>query len=422
MIKKTKTTLMFAGACFAVLFLIGANFPETQAAAKPQVDWPELDFDQVFDGLDDPVHVTNAGDGSDRLFIVEQAGSIRIAENGSLVGAPFLDISNKVRSPASGGGSEEGLLSVAFPPGYGDTLDHFYVYYTRNDGDNQVSRFSVSGDPDQADENSEVPILIFDHPINENHNGGSLVFGPDGYLYIGTGDGGGGGDPDENAQNQNSLLGKLLRIDVEPTPTVPNVGEITIYLPLLTRTGGESAPAYAIPADNPFVGLPGHKEEIWAYGLRNPWRFSFDRDTDDLYIGDVGQGEIEEIDHQPAGSDGGENYGWDVMEGSECYASSTCDQTGLILPVTEYHHSEGCSVTGGFVYRGSAFPALTGIYFFGDYCSGTVWGLQYDVGNWQSEVVGQSGFGLSSFGEDESGELYIANRSTGIIYQVVPAP
>lgn len=421
MVYKMKTILLFAGICLALASFAAAPVIHKTAAARPEVVLPDLAFDPVVSGLDSPVFVTHAGDGSDRLFIVEQSGRIRIFQNGSLVGAPFLDISSEVLSPASGGGNEEGLLSVAFPPGFGGALDHFYVYYTRKDGDNQLSRFSLSGDPSQADPNSEESILIFDHPGQSNHNGGQLVFGPDGYLYIGTGDGGGGGDPNNNAQNTNSLLGKLLRIDVEPSQaSLSVVWDHNLYLPLVANAG--SNPTYTIPVDNPFTGMPGFKEEIWAYGLRNPWRFSFDRATGDLYIGDVGQNLIEEVDYQPASSAGGENYGWNIMEGSQCYNAATCDQNGLVLPVTEYDHGEGCSVTGGYVYRGSDYPDLNGIYFFGDYCSGIVWGL-LKVGNaWQRDQVGTSAFGLSSFGEDESGELYLANRSAGTIYQLTQAP
>jgi glucose/arabinose dehydrogenase len=421
MVYKMKTILLFAGICLALVFFAAAPVVQKTAAAQPEVILPDLAFDPVVSGLDSPVFVTHAGDGSDRLFIVEQPGRIRIFQNGSLVGAPFLDISSEVLSPASGGGNEEGLLSVAFPPGFGGALDHFYVYYTRKNGDNQLSRFSLSGDPNQADPNSEESILIFDHPGQSNHNGGQLVFGPDSYLYIGTGDGGGGGDPNNNAQNTNSLLGKLLRIDVEPSQaSLSVVWDHNLYLPLVANAA--SNPTYTIPVDNPFTGMPGFKEEIWAYGLRNPWRFSFDRATGDLYIGDVGQNLIEEVDYQPASSAGGENYGWNIMEGSQCYKAAICDQNGLVIPVTEYDHGEGCSVTGGYVYRGSDYPDLNGIYFFGDYCSGIVWGL-LKVGNtWQRDQVGTSAFGLSSFGEDESGELYLANRSAGTIYQLMQAP
>jgi glucose/arabinose dehydrogenase len=302
-----------------------------------------------------------------------------------------------VRSPFSGGGNEEGLLSVAFPPGFGSTVDHFYVYYTRLDGDNRVSRFSVSVNPDIADPESEETIIDLDHPTNQNHNGGQLFFGPDGDLYIGTGDGGGGGDPAGNAQNPASLLGKLLRIDVE--------------------SGGDP---YGIPPDNPFVGVGGYQEEIWALGFRNPWRFSFDRQTGDLYLGDVGQGSWEEIDFQPADSAGGENYGWDILEGFECFEAASCDDAGMTPPVQVYaNDGQTCAVTGGYPYRGGDFPDLSGLYIYADYCSGMIWGLQDESGSWVNQLLLDTDLDITSFGEDEAGELYLTDVSNGAIYRIV---
>jgi glucose/arabinose dehydrogenase len=369
------------------------------ALARPTPAAPKVALALVAGGLDAPVHITHAGDGSGRIFVVEQRGRIKIIKNGIQQGT-FLDITDRVRSPFSGGGNEEGLLSVAFPPGYGSSLAHFYVYYTRENGDNRVSRFSLGLSPDSADPNSEETILDLTHPTNQNHNGGQLQFGPDGYLYIATGDGGGGGDPAGNAQNPGSLLGKLLRIDVE---------------------SGDSP--YGVPSDNPFAGAGGYLEEIWALGLRNPWRFSFDRQTGDLYLGDVGQGSWEEIDYQPASSLGGENYGWNILEGFECYTDPTCDDSGLVPPAHVYAtHLDGtCAVTGGYVYRGAAYPDLAGIYLFADYCSGVIWSLQNQGGSWVDQVLLDTTLNITTFGEDEAGELYLTDSSTGSLYRIVQA-
>ena len=276
--------------------------------------------------------------------------------NGSLTGI-FLDISERVSSPLSGGGAEEGLLSVAFPPDFANK-NYFYVYYTNQESDNQVSRFYLTADPDQADPDSEEPILYLPHPTYRNHNGGQIMFGPDGYLYIGTGDGGGGGDPEENAQDPFSLLGKLLRIDVEGSDLVSVNGPYAVFLPLVNSNNSNPRP-YEIPADNPFEdgsqGLP----EVWALGLRNPWRFSFDRQNGELYIGDVGQNSREEVDFLSAEAMGGINFGWDILEGNACYEpSSNCvPPSNYISPVYTYGHSpDNCSVTGGYVYRGGHTP------------------------------------------------------------------
>ena len=390
---------------------------------KPQIAqaWPTVQLVQAASGLSLPVYITNAGDGSGRLFVVEQPGRIKILKSGVISGV-FLDISSRVLSPVNGGGGEQGLLSVAFPPGYGIRLHHFYVYYTTQTGDNRLSRFSVSANPDQADPNSEEILIVFSHTTYSNHNGGQLAFGPDGYLYIGTGDGGGGGDPLGNAQNHDALLGKILRIDVDPQAPAP--GNILLYLPLING-GMNPSPAslYGIPPTNPFVNIPGYRKEIWALGLRNPWRFSFDRQTGDLWIGDVGQNNWEEVDFQPATSSGGENYGWNVMEGDVCYSSPNCNSSGFTLPVWVYDHSTGkCAITGGFVYRGTTYLGLQGIYFFADYCSGEVWGLRQENGVWQTNLFQDTTFSISTFGEDGAGELYLADRSSGIIYRVVQGP
>ena len=399
----------------AICTVIGATSIASRAAPA---ELPGLEPVLIVDGLTLPVHITHAGDGSGRLFIVERPGVIRIYQN-SLRNTPFLDISEQVLSD----GSEEGLLSVAFPPGYAQK-GYFYVYYTNLLGDNQVSRFHLGSGMNTADPASEELILLIPHPTNSNHNGGQLAFGPDGYLYIGTGDGGGGGDPDENAQDLSSLLGKILRIDVEMEPVVPPESPFRAFLPALTRgiPGTPLPAAYHIPSTNPFYGIPGARGEIWAYGLRNPWRFSFDRLSGDLYTGDVGQNEWEEINFQPGASTGGENYGWNIMEGLDCYNAATCDQSGKILPVFVYSHAEGCSVTGGFVYRGAAYPELDGAYFLADYCSGNIWGLTHSGAAWTSQQLPALTQRITSFGEDEAGEVYLTDYFNGAVYRLAPAP
>ncbi len=363
------------------------------------LDGLKISFQEIASGLANPIFIANAGDGSGRIFIVEQTGTIRILKNGTLLGVPFLDIHTIIKS-----GGEQGLLALAFHPSY-STNGIFFVAYTapRNGdatGSNLVlEKFSVSpNNPDLADPASGVILLTISHPVNSNHNGGTLAFGGDGYLYWSTGDGGSGGDPANNAQQLNSLLGKILRIDV--------------------NTGSP----YGIPTSNPFYSNPDPnvKKEIWAYGLRNPWRFSFDKLTHDLYIGDVGQSAREEVDFQSSGSTGGENYGWRVMEGSICYnPSSGCDQSGKVLPVAEYNHTLGCSITGGYVYRGLNSPSLTGYYFYGDVCSGRFFSLYNDpVLGWTSAQLADTPYAITTFGEDEQGELYLADYGAGKLYNI----
>jgi len=349
-------------------------------------------------GLDQPIHITNAGDGSGRLFVVEQPGRIRIVRNGVLLTTPFLDISNTGANRVLFGG-EQGLLSVAFPPQF-SAKGYFYIYYTNLNGDNVAARYFLTTNPDVADSNSEVILRTFSHPIFENHNGGQLAFGPDGFLYIGTGDGGSGGDPNNNGQNPNTFLGKILRIDVE-----------SVVDPRIDT--------YVIPSNNPFVGAQGFLPEIWALGLRNPWRFSFDRLTGDFYLGDVGQNSFEEIDFQPSSSQGGENYGWRIMEGLHCFNPPNCSSAGLTLPVIEYDHTQGCSVTGGMVYRGQNFPLMQGIYFYGDFCSGRIWGLKHNGAEWENTLFLDTLLNITTFGEDESGEIYVADYATGIIHRLI---
>jgi len=352
----------------------------------------QLTLTPLVTGLVDPTDITNAGDGSDRLFVVEQGGRIQIIQNGGLLATPFLDISNRIST-----GGERGLLGMAFPPNYA-TKGYFYVNYTNTAGNTVIARYRLTDNPNLADPNSEEIILTVQQPFT-NHNGGQLAFGPDGYLYIGLGDGGGSGDPLNNAQNPQSLLGKILRIDVE-----------------------SGVAPYAIPNSNPFLTANdpnnGVRDEIWAQGLRNPWRFSFDRLTGDVYIGDVGQGAFEEIDFQPATSKGGENYGWNIMEGSSRYNNNPSDVTGLVLPVAEYDHSQGRSVTGGIVYRGLLEQNLQGVYLYGDFISGGIWGLRPNSAGWENTFLLDSPYGISTFGEDQAGNLYLADYFNGGIYSI----
>jgi glucose/arabinose dehydrogenase len=362
----------------------------------------------VTNNVSSPVHVANAGDGSGRLFIVEQTGYIRIFKNGSLLPTPFLDIHNLVSCCG-----EQGLLSVAFHPDYANN-GYFYVYYTNNlvsPGDVTLARYHVSADPDVADPSSAQIVLVVPHPTNYNHNGGQLAFGPaDGYLYMGTGDGGSGGDPPNNAQNTAVLLGKMLRLDVDGSGAVPC---------------GQVNPApYAIPPSNPFAGSGTSCNEIWAYGVRNPWRYSFDRSTSDLLIGDVGQALYEEIDFQPASSGGGENYGWRLMEGFHCYNPPTnCNDGSLTLPILEETHTNGwCAIVGGFRYRGTAIPGLEGTYLYSDNCLGDLYGaVETSPGNWTRSLLLATPYSISSFGQDEAGELYVANLG-GAVYRLDPTP
>jgi len=390
---------------FFIHTFVGMNPPTDALAALDNsiTSAPEpsrVSFQEVAGGLSNPLAITHAGDASGRLFVVERSGRIRVIKNGALLSTPFLDIQSIVKSTSS----EQGLLGLAFHPAY-ESNGRFYVLYTATrPGDSNGSiltlkQYSVStGNPDLANSASGVTILTIDHPAYTNHNGGTLAFGNDGYLYWSTGDGGSGGDPDNNGQNLTSLLGKVLRLDVD------------------------SGSPYAVPASNPFFGDPNPNTKlIWAYGLRNPWRMSFDRLTHDLYIGDVGQGAREEIDFQPATSGGGENYGWRVMEGSLCYnPSSGCNQTGKVLPVAEYDHSLGCSVTGGYVYRGSNYPSLYGYYVYGDFCSGRIFAIYKNLpSGWIAPFeLADTPYNISTFGEDEQGELYLADYASGKIFKI----
>lgn len=366
-------------------------------------EWPVIALSEGVSGFSRPVGMTTAEDGSGRLFVVEQAGVIKVVKNSQIQMTPFLDISDRVACCG-----ERGLLGAAFPPGEG-AKDHLYIYYTateERDPDatpqlvSRISRLALNPDGETADPNSEQVILTFDQPFT-NHNGGHIAFGPDDYLYIGIGDGGNGGDPDNHAQSLDDILGKMLRIDVETTTGSP----------------------YAIPPDNPFIGQEGALSEIWAYGLRNPWRYSFDGLTGDLYIADVGQNGWEEINIQPENSPGGENYGWRIMEGAHCHNPDPCSSDGLTPPVWEYSQDDGDrSITGGYVYRGGdAFPGLQGIYLYGDFVSGRLWGLRQNAGGWENRLLLSTGHNISSFGEDENGDLWLVNFG-GSIHRIVPGP
>ncbi len=371
---------------------LGVALVSSRAAAQGSLPWPRIALERVASGFSNPLHITHANDGTSRLFVVEQRGVVRILKDGAILPAPFLDISPRVSCCG-----ERGLLSIVFPPGRGPKSE-FYADYTDVGGDTAISRFTVSGDSNVADPTSEQILLRIAQPF-ANHNGGQLAFGPDGFLYIGMGDGGSAGDPNNNAQNLSSLLGKILRIDV----------------------AGRAA--YAVPPSNPFAGVAEARGEIWATGLRNPWRFSFDRKTGGLFIADVGQGAWEEVDFQPADSTGGENYGWRLTEGSHCYAPSTgCPTAGITFPVAEFSHAGGnCSITGGFVYRGRDFEGLSGVYFYGDYCSGRIWGLRRTDTGWDDIELAKPGFAISTFGEDEAGEIYVADYGGGVVYRLTDA-
>lgn len=366
-----------------------------EPVSRPELDTIRLALAPVADGLSAPVFVTHAGDGSGRVFIVEKTGSIRILAEGRLLDAPFLDLADRVISS----GYEQGLLGLAFTPDYAAS-GFFLVNYTDRSGDTVVSRFRVTTDPEVADETSEVRVLRIDQPA-ANHNGGMLAFGPDGRLWIGTGDGGGANDRYGNGQNPATLLGKMLRLDVTLDPAQP----------------------YTVPADNPWVAGDWNgqnvADEVWAVGLRNPWRYSFDRVTGDLWIADVGQNRVEEINVVRSGSPGGLNFGWPVAEGDDCFQGAGCDRSPFVPPVATYSHgADGCSVTGGYVYRGQRFPALGGAYLYADFCSGRIWGL--DASEPADPVLLlESGSAISSFGEDEAGELYVTDLGRGTVTQII---
>ena len=401
MVYKNRMTHIFAGLAVLLGLTSPNGFTQNVLAANLAAVPKNVKFEVTVPGLTDPLFVTHAGDGSNRLFIVERGGKILIFKNGALNQTAFLNVAGVIEMT----GSEQGLLGLAFDPNY-QTSGQFYIAYTAPSRAITLARYHVSNpDPDQANPNSGE-VLLSIPKLFTNHNGGMLAFGPDGYLYMSTGDGGSAGDPDNNGQSRKTLLGKILRLDVH------------------------SGSPYSIPPSNPYFNHPDPlvKEEIWAYGLRNPWRFSFDRITGDLYIGDVGQREREEVDFQPISSTGGENYGWRILEGNLCYNAATCTPpANYVPPVAVYDHgandSIGCSVTGGYIYRGTNFPALVGTYLYGDFCTGKLWGLTRDVNNrWQSRLITDTDYLISSFGEDEQGEIYLTDYANGRVIHITEAP
>lgn len=351
-----------------------------------------VNLELVTGGLRKPVYLTHSGDG--RLFVAEQDGRVRLIQNGQLRPEPFLDISQQIATD----GSERGLLGLALHPHFQEN-GWLYVVYTNLDGDTEITRYTTDPlNPNRADPDSALLILFIDQPFG-NHNGGQIRFGPDGYFYIGLGDGGAVSDPEDNGQDPNTILGAILRLDVD------------------------SAEPYAIPEDNPFAGQADKRGEVWAIGLRNPWAFTFDVQTHDLYISDVGQEGPEEINFQPAESPAGVNYGWPIREGSGCYEAENCREYGLRLPIFEYPHGEdGCAVIGGQVYRGRQHPEWQGNYFFSDYCSGIIWTLRYNPQHdmWERTAVYHTETLVSSIGADHENELYVIFYRTGEIYQIVP--
>jgi glucose/arabinose dehydrogenase len=387
---KLAVVILTTLALFALSSYI-APVGRTNGAQNPDITIDEI----VASGFTKPVQVTHAGDGSNRLFVVEQPGTIQLLQDGDILPAPFLDLTALTNDVG-----ERGLLGLAFHPEYAAN-GFLYVNYTRaTDGATIVARYTVAdSDPNSADPGSALTLLTVEQPA-PNHNGGQLAFGPDGYLYIGMGDGGGGGDPFGNGQDSSTLLGAILRIDVD---------------------GGSF---YAIPADNPYVGAAG-RDEIWAIGLRNPWRFSFDRTTGDLYIGDVGQSAWEAINYQAAGTPGGLNWGWNCLEGSHEFEwAATCENIDFTDPIAEYHHSETgpgvrASVTGGFVYRGSRYPALVGRYFYGDFVSGHIWSFDTrDIPEVVPVLELTTSLSISAFGEDEQGQLYVIDWRGGTLHKL----
>jgi glucose/arabinose dehydrogenase len=359
---------------------------------EPVSGIPSLTARLVASGFRDPLDLQSVPGDNERLYVVEQGGLIRVVRSGQVQGEAFLDISDRIRT-----GGERGLLGLAFHPQFA-TSRRFFVNYTNRSGDTHIAAFTAAS-ADRADPATEMVLLAIRQPF-ANHNAGGLAFGNDGRLYIALGDGGGGGDPLEAGQDLGTLLGKILRIDID------------------------SGAPYAVPADNPFLSVTGAEPEIWAYGLRNPYRIAFDPSTGDLYIGDVGQSQREEIDVGLASRGGGENYGWNVTEGTLCFdPPSGCERAGLVMPVLEYTHGEGCSVTGGVVYAGCRMPDLVGTYFYGDFCSGFVRsfrlvdGAATDRRDWTADLQGIGA--ISSFGTDAQDEVYVVDYD-GQVYRLEP--
>lgn len=386
-----------------LILLVASLFWTSLAQAQDDVitsrqsapDPASIKLTEIANGFQRPLYLTPAGDGTGRLFVVEQSGKIKVLQDGEVLETPFLDVSSLISQEALGTNyTERGLLGLAFHPNYEEN-GQFYINYTDRNGGTVIARYQVSlSNPNIADSGSAEIIFQISQPF-ANHNGGHMAFRPsDGYLYISLGDGGSANDPLGSGQNPFTLLGSILRIDVD------------------------NGSPYSIPADNPFAGDIEGADEIWVYGLRNVWRFSFDSATNDMFIADVGQNEWEEVNFQSVESKGGENYGWNVWEGTHAFARG--EAPNHVLPFAEYNHSSGCSITGGYIYRGSVISDLTATYLFGDYCTGIVWASYRDENlQWQTNQFLQTGMNISSFGEDENGELYIINYE-GIIYRIEP--
>ena len=400
--RRPVTVLTVALALVLGLTGLSAPFALAQQPA-PEEGWDlaatGVTFEEVATGLTNPLWITTAP-GDERLFVLEQTGTVRIVQDGALLPTPFLDVSDRITTQ----GSEQGLLGLAFHPDYA-TNGAFYVYYTDTEGTVIVSRFSVTDDPNVADPASEVVQLRQEQPF-PNHNGGAILFGPDGYLYLGLGDGGSSGDPQGNGQNLGTWLGKLLRIDPDPVAAA-------------------GAPQYAVPGDYPFVGKAGALPEIWAYGLRNPWGVSFHMAPGYLGGADVGQNEWEEVNRVLADSPGGENYGWSIRERAHCFETEDCETEGLTDPVTEYDHDDGVSVTGGYVYQGNAIPGLAGTYLYADFGTGLLWGARpAGDGSYVASTPIETGFNVASFGQDNDGEVYLAlfgGEGGGSVVRLVPS-
>ncbi len=391
--------ILFALLLFTVPGLTQETTPEPEAdievitTREAAPDASTFTLVEVISGLRTPLFATGSGDGSNRLFVVEQTGRIWIIENDILNNMPFIDLSDIVSQDVLSRYSERGLLGLAFHPNFAEN-GHFFVNYTNREGTSVVARYTVSAeDPNVADPNSAITLLTLGQPY-ANHNGGHMAFSPnDGYLYISFGDGGAADDPLSAGQNPATWLGTILRIDVD--------------------TDGSAS--YLIPDDNPYTVDPSLAREVWAYGLRNVWRFSFDRATGDMYLGDVGQNAREEINFQPADSPGGENYGWPAYEATTRYIGP--DVANVVMPVAEYTHSVGgCSITAGYAYRGQAIPSLQGYFLYSDYCSGLIWAAYRNAeGNWNSGIITETGRRVSSFGQDDSGELYVIDYSGSVL-------
>ncbi|MEX2012501.1 MAG: PQQ-dependent sugar dehydrogenase [Patescibacteria group bacterium] len=387
---RVRGIFVFIGLPLLVVFaaVIAWSFQSNNPTPDPQTATPKLTFEKTYTGLTGPTAIASIPDSA-RIYIAEQAGVIRTAQNGKVAAPAFIDISERVLAKG-----ELGLLGVAFHPDLADDR-RIFLNYTNKDRETVVSSFSVAANSLTADPRSEKKLISYAQPF-ENHNGGDLHFGQDGYLYIASGDGGSGGDPGNRAQDLGNLLGKILRLDID------------------------SGSPYAIPADNPFVKTAGARGEIWSYGLRNPWRFSFDRQTGDMWLGDVGQNKWEEINYIPAGSKGGINFGWRCFEATHQYNPTSCKEANTYQnPLIEYSHSDGgCSVTGGYVYGGNKYPVLSRTYLYADYCSGKISAGKLLDGQWQEITSHESDWKITTFGQDGLGEIYVADAASGSIYKI----